>query len=154
MRVFVINLDKNTDRLALMNQGLHCNGVIYERFPAIYGKDLPVAEKDAAVNRFAWWCTQGYPIRDGQIGCALSHSAIYRKMVEEDIPVACVLEDDVVFDHRFSEVLSFVEAHIEEETPQVILLHNHYSGESASGTQCEIRRIKYERCAESYVLTR
>jgi len=34
------------------------------------------------------------PIRDGAMGCSLSHQAIWREMLDDDIPAAVVLEDD------------------------------------------------------------
>jgi len=154
MRVFVINLDKNTDRMDKMRRQLTDLCVEHERFPAVYGAELSHEEKKSAVNDFAWWCTQGYPARDGQVGCALSHANIYRKMLSDNIGCACILEDDVVFDARFKDVLDFVEKRITVDKPEVVLLHCHFSGESQHTQEIELRRIKYERCAESYILTR
>lgn len=153
MKVFVINLDKNAERFDKMRSQLVALNVRFERFKAVFGADLSLAEKCKAVNAFAWWCTQGYPARDGQVGCALSHANIYKKMLAEKIDLACILEDDVIFESRFKEVLDFVENHINVDRPEVVLLHCHYSGEKAQSEMCELRRIKYERCAEAYVLT-
>ncbi len=152
MKVFLINLDKNPDRLAAADAQLKRLGVEYERFPAVYGKALPEEEKRRAVNRFRWWCAVGRTIRDGEIGCALSHYAIYRRMVEERIPMACVLEDDVLLEDAFPDQLRRVEAWVRPGEPQVVLLSNHTGKnvERAQGiypTQSDIR-------TEGYVLTR
>ena len=40
MRVFVINLDKNTGRMDRMRRQLTDLGVEHERFPAVYGAEL------------------------------------------------------------------------------------------------------------------
>lgn len=157
MRTFVINLEKNRDRLANMQEALKRFNIEFDRFPAIYGKTLSEEEKKRMLNRFAWWCTQGYAARDGQIGCALSHNRIYQKMVEEGIPVCCILEDDVVFSPEYPLIMEYVEKYVDISRPQVILLHCHYSeyaGKNTAQTGCEIKPIVYERCTESYILTR
>ena len=40
MKVYVINLDKNVERMLSMKAQLDRFGLVYERFPAIYGKQL------------------------------------------------------------------------------------------------------------------
>lgn len=40
MKTFVINLEKNTDRLSAMSAQLSRLNVKYEVFRAVYGKDL------------------------------------------------------------------------------------------------------------------
>ena len=65
MKVFLVNLDKNPERLAAADAQLRKLGVEYERFPAVYGADLPKAEKRQAVNRFRWWCAVGRPSGGG-----------------------------------------------------------------------------------------
>lgn len=157
MKTFVINLEKNRERLSSMQEALGRFGIEFERFPAVYGKELSAEEKKCSLNRFAWWCTMGYAARDGQIGCALSHIRIFQKMVKENISACCIFEDDVVFSSEFPLVMNYVENHIDISRPQVILLHCHYSeyaGKNVVKTGCEIVPIAYERCAEAYVLTR
>lgn len=157
MRTFVINLEKNKERLANMQDALRELNVEFIRFPAVYGKDLSLIERRRALNGFAWLCTQGYPARDGQIGCALSHIQIYQKMIQEDITACCILEDDVAFSSEYPFVVSYIEKHLDISRPQVILLHCHYSeyaGKDVIQTGCEIKPIVYERCAESYILTK
>ena len=40
MNVFLINLDKETERLKFTDRQLKRSGVAYERIPAVYGKLL------------------------------------------------------------------------------------------------------------------
>lgn len=47
----------------------------------------------------------GKDLKAGEIGCLLSHRAIYEKMVSENIPRALVLEDDVFLAEDFRDVL-------------------------------------------------
>ena len=125
MKVFLINLDSDIDRLNVADAQLCRLDVYYERFPAVYAKAMQSAEKNKKVNRFRWWCANGRKILDGELGCALSHMGIYRKMLAEGIEKACILEDDVVIDNRFPMVLANLEKQYDPNTPHVVLLSNH-----------------------------
>ena len=134
MKVFLINLDVDKKRLAVADAQLRQLGVEYERIPAVYGKALSEAERRVAVNRFRWWCAIGRPILPGEIGCALSHYHIYRRLIDESIPYACILEDDVVLEREFKDQLAFVESRLSPKDPDVILLSNHTK--ECCSTQC------------------
>lgn len=94
MRIFVINLAKNVERMNLIDARLHGMALNYERIEAVYGKMVPQDERRRTSSRFWWWCIRGIPMRDGEYGCAMSHLEVYRRMIDENINVACVLEDD------------------------------------------------------------
>jgi len=158
MKVLLVNLDRDADRLAAANAQLVRLGVAYARLPAVYAKALPSEEKRRAVDRFRWWCVIGRPVRDGEIGCAMSHFRAW----ETGCPV-CVLEDDVILDARFPEVLRQVGAWIDPERPQVVLLSNHsdrtpdgngFEGyRSAPDCPFEVRRSSGDMFTEGYVIT-
>ena len=150
MRVFLINLDKDTDRLAAADAQLKGQGVDYERFPAVYAKALPQAELDKAVNTFRWWCCVGRPVIAGEIGCALSHYTLYRKMIDEGIAYACILEDDVVMDESFRQTLDSVERWLDSGKPQVVLLSNNLNLPEYGEDICERSAGLF---TESYVIT-
>ena len=80
MKVFLINLDRDQERLKAADAQLKALGVEYEWIPAVYGKSLSQEEKQRKVNRFRWWCAVGRSMTDGELGCALSHAAVYRWM--------------------------------------------------------------------------
>ena len=42
----------------------------------------------------------------GLVGCTYSHYLIYARMVQEDMAVACVLEDDVILTEQFSDLIT------------------------------------------------
>ncbi len=150
MKVFVVNLARDTERMADKSAELGRLGVAFERFEAVSGRDLPSAEKNAAVDRFRWWCARGYRVTDGEIGCALSHHAIYRKTIDEDLPAVCVLEDDVPLADLFPEQLRRVGEWIDPAKPQVVLLTNH------TPERCDdwcVRPAAWDCFAEAYVVT-
>lgn len=150
MKVFLINLDADTERLAKCDAQLRRLGVSYERVPAILGKALSKAEKDRAVNRFLWWCNGGRKVMDGEIGCALSHYACFRRIIDGGLGCACILEDDVILDDRFPEVLKRVEFWIQSSAPQVVLLSNHSNDLRETDEIVEVSGASF---AEGYVIT-
>ena len=126
-------------------------GLKFERFDAIYGKNLSKDEKDASVNYFRWWCTKGYKIRDGEIGCTCSHNKIYEKMVTENIPYCCILEDDVVASNllpkQLRKIEDFLQSHSDE--PVVVLLSNH---DGRYGPDWTISNITNAAYSEAYAI--
>lgn len=104
MRVFVISLKRATDRRADMTAQLQKLGLTFEFFDAYDGRDLSDIDPlyDAAVARER----NGEPLSKGQRGCAMSHRALYERIVHEDIDHALILEDDVVLSPRIVSLLS------------------------------------------------
>ena len=152
MKIFLINLDKNPNRLAASKAQLDALGVEFERVRAVYGRDLTDIEKRHAVNRFRWWCAKGYRPRDGEIGVALSQNGIYRRMVKEGVSAACIFEDDVKFSLRLVEVLNAVSDFVDCTRPQVILLTN-FTKDRGDPQVPVIRAISSDQCAAGYVIT-
>ena len=151
MKVYVINLRKNEGRMKRLADRLSRLGIDYVRIEAIYGKELSLKDKKDKVNHFRWWCTKGYKIRDGEIGCTLSHNLIYEIMVKEGVWAACILEDDAVLDDHFPFQLQNVERFLRSRGKEsiVVQLANH------SGTKAldwEIKKIEDTSYAEAYAI--
>lgn len=151
MRVWVINLDKNTDRLALITERLGKQGISFERLPAIYGRTLSADEKRRLVAFWKWWCVRGTYPRDGEIGAVASHLAVYQRLIDSGEPCCCVLEDDDHLDARFKEQLDRIESWIEPTRPQVVLMTN-YTGRDG-GDIWRIEKSDGDSSAEAYVIT-
>jgi glycosyl transferase, family 25 len=84
--IIVINLDRDTDRLAHMQAELARLGLPFERFPALRGDALP--------TDLARYFPFGAQLSPGEIGCYASHLAIMQRVAVGQAPVL-VLEDDV-----------------------------------------------------------
>jgi GR25 family glycosyltransferase involved in LPS biosynthesis len=94
-KVFVINLDKDTERLASIDKQLRSCNVQYERFSGILGKHVG---NDSRLTPFcAQFCT------DGIKGCALSHRTIWEEAISNKYKAVMVLEDDVVVPPNFQD---------------------------------------------------
>lgn len=147
MKVLVINLDKEKDRMASIDAQLKRLGVLYERVSGVYAKEMLESERNNAVNRFRWWCAVGRPVVPAEIGCALSHYNVYRSMRTGE--AVCILEDDVMLKDDFPCRLKEVEAFVDARKPQVIMLSSHNRHRSG----CGIIRSKSAMCTDAYVIT-
>lgn len=152
MKTYLINLDRNPERLEFMRGQLDRLGIAFERFPAVWGKGLSEAERKEGFSRTRSFIAAGKRLSDAEIGVAMSHVGCYRRMVDADEPYALVLEDDVVLSDGFCGALSRVEAFISPGRPQLVLLSG-YGVEGAESLPEEIRPVKSAWCADAYVLT-
>jgi glycosyl transferase family 25 len=75
-----------------------------EIIDAVVGKELSEAELREAV--FDYGCS-GFT--KGEIGCALSHLKIYRKIVEDGVDIALILEDDAALSDNINAALKDIE---------------------------------------------
>lgn len=92
--IYFINLEENRDRWDNLSPELKEK---ITRFPAINGKELDKEQliKDGII-------AEENNLRLGQIGCALSHITILKKIQQQDEPYGLILEDDVVIPPNFS----------------------------------------------------
>ncbi len=94
MRVYFINLDRHTQRLARMRELLR--GMDFERVPAV---DAATVEGHEHRLKF--------PLRFEDMtryerACAASHASAWRQFLESGESHACFLEDDVVLSPEFA----------------------------------------------------
>lgn len=102
--VFVINLKHSTLRRTRMEAQLNGLGLLHTFVDAVNGHDLQVQDLScyAGIRRRLFF---GRDLTRGEIGCLLSHRAIYRHMVEHSLPAAVVLEDDAILSPDFPTVI-------------------------------------------------
>lgn len=103
MKVFVINLARSPERRASMEQQLSLLNLDYEIVEAVDGSQLSYTDimKETRPLNYALSC--------GEVGCALSHINIYRRIAAEGIPLALILEDDALLNCESVVVMSEVE---------------------------------------------
>ena len=98
--IFVINLDRSPERLALMQAQAGALGLSFERVPGVDGtKALP-----------AWVITQFLSelgqeptaLSRGEVGCYASHLRVMSKIIDHRLEAAIVLEDDALLDESFA----------------------------------------------------
>lgn len=127
-RTFVVNLVRRPEKKRRLLERLRAIdlGAPVEWFRAVDGLELGPAYLDAhGFALYRHWkqpgATNPYHARDlkwGEVGCALSHLLLWRRMVEEDIDTALILEDDTTFTPgaavRLHAALAAVEHHDRE----------------------------------------
>lgn len=154
MKVFLINLDRNAGRLAAVSERLAERGVAFERFPAVDGRALDPKERRRCYSPLRTAFVRGHGLLPGELGCALSHLGVYRKIVADGLDVACVLEDDAFPEPNFVEALARLEAQMDVRRAQVVLLapvtYHRETPPPAPG----IQRLMDGSFADAYVITR
>lgn len=153
MKVFVVNLARSPERLARVSARLAELGVEWERFEAVDDSLLSAEDRARGFSPWGWWCCTLMPPVRGQLGCALSHCRIFQRMQAENLSAVCVLEDDVVLDDRFPEVLAWVDAHLDRSRSQVALLSDHDGGAGRTAAEIHLEPSCWDWCSEGYVVT-
>lgn len=105
MKVFVINLERSVARREFMGEQLQNQGLEFEFIQAVDGLKLSDEYLKDICDFEAMKLSRPWLLKKGVYGCALSHLAIYKRMVEDNIPFACVFEDDVILDAALKKCL-------------------------------------------------
>jgi GR25 family glycosyltransferase involved in LPS biosynthesis len=110
MKIFVINLKRDTDRLnKILQQFKYFNITNFEIFEGVDGKNLTYDNLKNYDSK-----TSKRIIRElslSEIGCALSHIEVYRRIINEN-KRCLIIEDDVVLSDEFK---NFIDIEIEDE---------------------------------------
>lgn len=112
-KVFVINLDKDKERLEKIDASLRKQGIAYERIPGILGST--VKEDDRLTGFCNIFCT------DGIKGCALAHHTAWEQMIENGYSRILVFEDDAVIPPDFDTKVRDVMARLPQDYDVVFL---------------------------------
>lgn len=102
--IFVINLARHSERRAFMEMQLNAIGLDFEVFAAVDGRLLTSEELAKSYDAELALTTLGRDLTPGEIGCALSHLAVYRKIIADDLPFALIFEDDALIGSQFPDV--------------------------------------------------
>lgn len=94
--IYVINLDHRDDRLIQVTEEFAMKGIEFTRFPAFNGMDYSGTSV----------------MKQGAVGCAISHLTLLRFAREQNFSAIMVFEDDVVLSENFNrelkEMLAFL----------------------------------------------
>ncbi|WP_420959825.1 glycosyltransferase family 25 protein [Brucella sp. IR073] len=104
--VYVINLDRSTERLQAVQDSAARFGILIRRVPAVDGSALPqsaLGDLDAAGFRRR----HGKHVMPAEIGCYFSHLNVLEEIARGEAPYAVIIEDDIEFTADF---LPFLEA--------------------------------------------
>src|SRR5690606_15402798 len=102
LQVYLINLDRATERLAHMQQAFNAAGIAFTRISAVDGRTL--SEED--LKRFQ--TAEGYWgwLTPGEIGCFLSHRLCWQTILDGNDNYAAIFEDDVLVGEEAEAILT------------------------------------------------
>ncbi|MGB1361128.1 MAG: glycosyltransferase family 25 protein [Alphaproteobacteria bacterium] len=106
MKIFVVSLKDAKQRRKIIASKMKKFGIQFEFFDAVDGRKELNKKYETMVDRKLAKIRLGREISNPEIGCGLSHAMVYKKMVQENIKNAIVLEDDVILDKDFAEMVN------------------------------------------------
>ena len=121
---YIISLARAKDRRRSITALLDADKVQYELTDAVDGEQLdlnnctPPVRQDICFERYVHRPKKGHEgslvLSKGQVGCALSHIGLWKRMIAEQTPVALIMEDDARWQPdfwRIAEQLPAIEWH-------------------------------------------
>jgi glycosyl transferase family 25 len=103
--IYVINLDRDVERMASLASSLQALDLPFERVSAVLGKEVPDWEQ--LVDAGLYGVRNRLPMpRPGEVGCYLSHLKAMEEFLRTDAPWCVILEDDVEVRPECVEVLA------------------------------------------------
>lgn len=122
---FIISLDKDKERREVLGAQLESLNIPYSVLKAVHGASLSEQELETVYDRSKAIKLFNRELSKGEIGCALSHISIYKRMVSENIPYALILEDDArVLVEDMAAVIEKLADVYSEDKPVVTLLNH------------------------------
>ena len=122
--VYLINLDRSTDRLLSAERHFNAVGLPFERIVAIdaHNEDL----SDYPIDRQEFQLTHGRAtIRPGEIGCYFSHIKALRAFLASNREFGVILEDDTLPEPNLLDVIEIL-FEWSEDWDIVSLFHFHW----------------------------
>lgn len=121
-KIYIINLENNTERLEFIEKQLNELDLDYEIFKAVDGRLLTEFDllekydKQKAIETLR-------ELTPGEIGCALSHLGVYQEIINYNFEGAIVVEDDAFFNSDFKEILLEFNNSVNKKTDSIVLLN-------------------------------
>lgn len=105
MKLFIINLPDSKNRRENMRTVLKNTQLDWDFFEAFDGRNITDKQKNTVYDASKAKNNVGREMSGGEIGCAISHRNVYKYMIDNNIPEAVILEDDVVLSDSFKETV-------------------------------------------------
>lgn len=98
-KIYVINLNRSTARLAKIAERLDQAQLSFERIAAVDGKEI-IEPKEIGYDQIKNRLHYGRRLTNGEIGCYASHIKALKAFLEENEEYCLILEDDAIFPSR------------------------------------------------------
>ena len=110
---FVLHLERATARRANAEALAACCGMTSEIWPAVDGGAMDEDERAGWLHEDLFKPRYPHALRPGELGCFLSHRAMWAEIVARDLPWALIIEDDAELGAaRFADARALAAAHV------------------------------------------
>lgn len=106
MKTFIISLERSKRRREFMIDQCNRLHLDYELFDAVDGQSLTEKEITRYCDMHAVRNPNGYYASNGMLGCTLSHYHVLKKMVEQNLEYAFIIEDDALLPKNIYDILT------------------------------------------------
>jgi glycosyl transferase family 25 len=146
-KVYVINLEKDKERLEYITTQLKAQDIEFERFEAVDGTKI----KDDI--RLTSQCNTTCP--DGLKGCAISHRTLWETMIEKDYKNILILEDDAILNSNLNSELQLSWNEVPNDFDILYLGSTFYCGDTSSYNKIvtKLTNRKIENISENILKT-
>lgn len=100
--IWIINLDKSIDRMSRIKKNFDKYGIKFNRFSAIYGKNL---SKRYIKNNVNFLC-KSVLCNYGTIGCAISHKTLWKQLIDSNEDFYIIFEDDIEINNKTFDIIN------------------------------------------------
>lgn len=122
MKTFVISLPDAHARRQSIRRQFDALEHDYEIVDAVRGRALTSEERGRLCDEQRFRRLVGRSITPGELGCALSHLDVYRRVIADRHEFALVLEDDAWLSPNVPELLRALERFLRPDRPELVLL--------------------------------
>ncbi|UYZ61359.1 glycosyltransferase family 25 protein [Hymenobacter weizhouensis] len=123
MKVFVISLERATERREYIKSHFSALNVDYEIIDAVDYKQLTDHEFATLASSEAM--AKNPYLTKGMVACALSHVKIFKKIVNDNIEKALVVEDDVSLPKNIDTILREIESVVADDEVITLSYYSH-----------------------------
>jgi glycosyl transferase family 25 len=162
MRAYVINLKRSPERRINMTAQLTTHGIDYEIVEAVDGRQLDLTDPEV-INSIAPSFRAAEWFLPTHVACAMSHLSAYRKILDDGLPWALVMEDDVTIPAGLPAIAEAVAARLAGaevallnfDSDQVVKVSRQGAAELPSGHELVLPLdVHVPVSAAGYVITR
>ncbi|MGN6267673.1 MAG: glycosyltransferase family 25 protein [Ginsengibacter sp.] len=161
MKIFVINMKSSVRRRKIMERQLNRLGLPFEIFEAVQGDALTEQET------LSWYEKDFYNNRpsyhtNGMVGCTLTHYLIYKKITEQKIARALILEDDMILGKTFPSLLNEISKKIRNDEVIMLFYQSYFPINLCKSSQqnvqgefslYQVNNLKGLRSTAAYIIT-
>lgn len=157
MKAFVINLPLSVERKEYMKRVLspYKDVLSVEFVSAVDGRSMDKDEISQFFNQEVAYGRYGRTLKNGEIGCTLSHIMCSKLLLQSEDNCALVFEDDLVLGVDIHNVIESCSLYMASEKPIIILLSGDYWWTRLIRTgDCTLAKVREAVCSQAYFINR